>query len=114
MLIVKKFLYKVASFLGGDGSWKSLTSECRYFKKSGIVTVTYYSASKNITTSYQVVATLPVGYRPASDMYFSVMTVSAIDQVVGVIQANGNISLRTASGSTTYSGFTVSFPTVES
>lgn len=114
MLSTKKLLYKIASFLGGDNSWKSLTSECRYFKKSGIVTVTYYTASRTITSSYQTVATLPVGYRPASDMYFSVMTVSAVDQVIGAIKSNGNIMLRTSSGSTSYAGFTVSFPTVES
>lgn len=114
MLSTKKLLYKIASFLGGDNSWKSLTTECKYFKKGGIVTVTYYSATRTITSSYQTVATLPVGYRPATDMYFSAMTVGAVDQVIGAIQANGNILLRTSSGSALYTGFTISFPTVES
>ena len=91
MLSVKKLLYKMLSFLNGDGAWQTLTSECKYFKKSGIVTITYYSASRTINQTYQTVATLPVGYRPASDMYFSVMTVSAVDQVIGAIQSNGNI-----------------------
>lgn len=114
MLSTKKLLYKIASFLGGDNSWKSLTSECRYFKKSGIVTVTFYTASRTITSSYQTVATLPVGYRPVGDLYFSAMSINAVDQVIGAVQANGNILLRTSSGSASYVGFTVSFPTVES
>ena len=113
MLSIKKLLYKILTFLNGNGAWQTLTNECKYFKKSGIVTVTYYSPSRTINETYQTVATLPVGYRPASDMYFSVMTVSGIDQVIGAIQSNGNILLRTSSGNTTYSGFTVSFPTVE-
>lgn len=113
MLSAKKLMYKVLSFFGGDGDWKTLTSDCKYFKKSGIVTVTYYSATRSITSSYQTIGTLPVGYRPSTTLYLAGMTVSAVDQIVVAINPSGLIQIRLAgSGSTTYSGFTASFPVV--
>lgn len=37
---------------------------CKYRKKNGIVFISIYSTETEITTSYQTLMTLPVGYRP--------------------------------------------------
>ncbi len=110
MLNLKKLLTKVLSIINGDGNWINLNSYVSYFKKSGIVTVTAYDADTSYSSAYTTIGTLPIGYRPSKMLYFSCFTVSSVNQVVGYVNTNGVIAIRTNSGTATNVGFTISFP----
>ena len=84
-------------------------------KRNGIVTVHVYVTGQSFSTSYKTLATLPVGYRPMSDVYQPAMHPDANinhSPTIAISSTNGQVLGKIASGSAsiTLAG-TISFVT---
>ena len=106
-------LDKILSFIAGklkDSGWKELNGLINYRKKNGTVYVECYSSgSVSINASYQVIGTLPVGFRPETTLYIPLgVDFSAIG--VAYIMPSGQIGVRTGTGTGRLFWFDVSFP----
>lgn len=109
MLNIKKTLTKILSKLTDSGE-KSDIPNIKYRKKNGIVFVTcYIPGSKTINTSYQVLGTLPDGYRPAAGTLYGNAGTNSANVGVFYINDSGTIGAKVFSGTTSYYWFQTSF-----
>ena len=110
MLNTKKLFNKILSWITGDSSATALGSYCHYIKKNGTVLLTGSSSGMALTTSYQVIGTLPSGYRPDTLLYFSASTTAASNHVFGYVDTDGRVGIRSASNASLFWVFTLTFP----
>ena len=94
-----------------DTGWISLDSYISYRRKNGVVFVKAYWSSMSITTSWVTKATLPDGYRPSEGVYFPCMSLTTA-QILGYINTGGAIALRASTGTSSATGFLISYPIV--
>lgn len=108
MLNTKKLLTKILSKLTDSGV-KTTITYVNYRKKNGIVFVDcYIPGSMTVNTNYQVLGTLPTGYRPSGTFYGNAGTNSA-NAGVFYIANDGKIGVKVFSGTTTYFWFQTAF-----
>ena len=108
MLNVKKTLTKILNKLTDSGE-KTTITYVRYRKKNGIVFVDcYIPGAQSIGTAYQVLGTLPAGYRPATTFYGNAGT-NSVNAGVFYIADSGNIGAKVFSGSTSYFWFQTAY-----
>lgn len=110
MLNVKKTLTKILTWINGDADATALGTYCKYTKKNGVVLLTGSSNGMSLTTSYQVLGTLPSGYRPNTLLYFSASTTTANNHVFGYVNTDGTVGIRSASNASLFWVFTLTFP----
>lgn len=108
MLNVKKTLTKILSKLTDSGEQSDI-SYIKYRKKNGIVFVAcYIPGSMTVNTNYQVIGTLPTGYRPADTFYGNAGT-NSVNAGVFYINSSGAIGVKVFSGTTSYFWFQTAF-----
>ena len=108
MLNMKKLLTKILSKLTDSGV-KTTIQYVNYRKKNGIVFVDcYIPGDMTVNTSYQVLGTLPSGYRPSGTFYGNAGT-NSVNAGVFYINNSGAIGVKVFSGTTSYFWFQTAF-----
>lgn len=108
MLNTKKLLTKVLSKLTDSGVKKNI-QYVNYRKKNGIVFVDcYIPGAMTVNTSYQVLGTLPTGYRPLDTFYGNAGT-NSVNAGVFYVADTGNIGIKVFSGTTSFFWFQTAF-----
>lgn len=93
-----------------DTGAKSLSHGISYRRKNGFVYVDCYCTSGlTVTTSYQVIDTLPEGYRPRDTLYVP-LGINSSSVGVAYVNSSGNIGVKTYSGTTSMFWFHFSYP----
>ena len=108
MLNMKKLLTKILSKLTDSGV-KTTIQYVNYRKKNGIVFVDcYIPGNMTVNTSYQVLGTLPTGYRPSGTFYGNAGT-NGVNAGVFYVAGDGKIGVKVFSGTTSYFWFQTAF-----
>ena len=91
---------------GDDTGVQTLVTGIKYRRRNGIVYVDGYASgsSPTLNNSYQVLGTLPSGFRPYETLY-EVLGTNSVNCGVAYVGANGAIGAKTFTGTTSYYWF---------
>lgn len=92
--------------------WHTLITGIYYKKIMDICFIRCYITNNSFSTTYKIIGTLPVGYRPPDTIYH-VCGFSSGGQGIVYFSANGDIGIKTDTGTAPNVWFLASFPVAE-
>lgn len=110
--VIDQALAYIANQIGkSDSGWYSVYSNyCKVKRKNNIVHVIGNSTNYGLTAGqYNAITTLPAGYRPSEQMYFSADAMGGTATIFGRLDTDGILYLYTNTA-TSYWTYSFSFP----
>jgi len=90
---VQDAIDEIKEILDGDTSWHT-SGSIHYRKINGIVTVYTDAITSTSSSNWSTIGTLPVGYRPANNIYFNIFCDSTTDRWINFsVMATGEVQL---------------------
>ena len=110
---IKELLSDVLSFVKGDTAWNTVNAYIKYKKNGGNVTVCGSSSGQVTlpTNAWANLGTLPVGYRPLSEIIFTAMLRGNNQPAMARVGTDGVVSIYNGTSTAqNYWIYNVTFP----